>query len=66
MPVKSPIQNAVRILPNSARAEHALVLLNIRDFTLVITFKQTHSSAPERRSSLQVALPNERRRPNAR
>ena len=24
MPVKSPIQNAVRILPNSARAEHAL------------------------------------------
>ena len=47
-------------------ANHELVLLNIRDLTLVITFKQTHSSAPERRSSLQVALPNERRRPNAR
>jgi hypothetical protein len=36
---------------------HELVLLNIRDLTLVITFKKTHSSAPERRSSLQIALP---------
>ena len=33
---------------NSQSANHELVLLNFRDLTLVITFKKTHSSAPER------------------
>ena len=31
MPVESPIQNAVRILPNSARAEHALVEVRVQE-----------------------------------
>ena len=35
MPVESPIQNAVRILPISARAEHALAKLDLSSTALI-------------------------------